>query len=65
MIRTTEEARKTLCYQCHDQDNSVDFDFTKYWSQIDHKALDNYIDPKVHRGLTARPDDRPPSASKR
>jgi hypothetical protein len=65
MIRTTDEARKTLCYQCHDHDNSPDFDFARYWSQIVHKGLDAYIKPEVHRGKAVGLDDRPPGASKR
>jgi hypothetical protein len=38
-----------LCIRCHDEENSRKFEFTKYWSQIAHKALDTYTDPKVHR----------------
>jgi Cytochrome c554 and c-prime len=63
MTAATDEVRKTLCFQCHDHDNSPDFDFTRFWPQIAHKGLDDYVDPKVHRGLTARPVDRSSSAS--
>jgi Cytochrome c554 and c-prime len=59
MSRPNEHDRKTLCYRCHDNDNSPDFDFTRYWAKIAHKSLDDYSDPKVHHGVTARPDGRP------
>ena len=49
--RNTQPARDTLCIGCHDRDNSVDFEFTRYWSQIVHNGLDDYKDPKVHRGV--------------
>ena len=45
------------CLRCHDEDNSPHFDFAKYWSQVVHKQLDQYNDPKVHRGLP--PKDAP------
>ena len=54
MIRTTAQAQKKLCYQCHDHDNSPDFDFTRYWSQIAHKGLDEYKEPKVHHGVAVK-----------
>ena len=65
MTAPTEEIRKTLCYKCHDHDNSPDFDFTRYWAQIAHKGLDDYNAPTVHRGVKTRPDDRLSGASKR
>jgi hypothetical protein len=47
---TAEGADKNgLCSKCHDEDNSRDFSFRKYWRQIVHNKLDNYADPKVHR----------------
>ena len=50
---TAEQADKgRLCNRCHDEDNSPKFEFTKYWSQIVHNGLDEYTDPKVHRGIT-------------
>jgi hypothetical protein len=39
-----------LCLRCHDDENSRDFEFKKYWQQIMHKGLDSYADPNVHRG---------------
>jgi hypothetical protein len=51
---TAEQADKNgLCLSCHDEENSRNFEFTKYWPQINHKGLDkaNYADPKVHRGI--------------
>lgn len=35
-----EDARKSLCYECHDIDNSPDFDFDSYWEQIVHPGKD-------------------------
>lgn len=29
-----------MCMQCHDQDNSPDFDFQKYWPQVEHHGKD-------------------------
>jgi hypothetical protein len=36
--------------RCHDDENSRNFEFTKYWGMINHKGKDTYTDPKVHRG---------------
>ena len=33
---TKEESKDRLCVQCHDLDNSPDFDFDKYWPYIEH-----------------------------
>jgi hypothetical protein len=36
-LRVTKDAAKDrLCVQCHDLDNSPDFDFDKYWPYIEH-----------------------------
>lgn len=51
---TAEQAEKNhLCLRCHDDENSRNFSFQKYWPQIMHKGFDTetYKDPKVHRGL--------------
>ena len=29
-----------MCMQCHDQDNSPDFDFQEYWPQVEHHGKD-------------------------
>lgn len=29
-----------MCMQCHDQDNSPDFDFQKYWPKVKHEGKD-------------------------
>ena len=63
MKLTIDQSRNTLCVACHDHDNSVDFEFTKYWSQIAHQGLDDYKDPKVHVGLASEASDRTPKAS--
>ena len=48
-VATIEKNR--FCFQCHDEDNSPNFNFTTYWGQVVHKGLDKYDDPKVHQGL--------------
>jgi hypothetical protein len=41
LVRVTlEQARKDVCFTCHDNDNSPHFDFDKYWPQVEHKGLD-------------------------
>lgn len=43
------------CINCHDEDNAPHgFDFDKMWEQIKHKHMDNYGDPKVHRGVALK-----------
>jgi len=37
---TLEQAKKDLCYQCHDLDNSPNFDFDSYWEKVEHPGLD-------------------------
>lgn len=55
MQLTPEKAEKNrLCQGCHDGDNSPKFEFGTYYPQIAHKGLDDYKDPKVHRGITPR-----------
>jgi hypothetical protein len=44
-----------LCYNCHDEDNSRDFELTKFYGEIVHKKLDTYDDPKVHKGNAPAP----------
>ncbi len=39
------------CVQCHSEDDSPHFDFATYWPKVNHNDLDDYTDPKVHRGL--------------
>ncbi|HET6323743.1 MAG TPA: multiheme c-type cytochrome [Planctomycetaceae bacterium] len=34
------ETTKTLCYRCHDLDNDPNFEFAKYWPQIEHSGKD-------------------------
>jgi hypothetical protein len=36
MVLTREEAKKQFCTNCHDIDNSPDFNFEAYWPQIEH-----------------------------
>ena len=38
--RTLEFARKQLCVQCHDHDNSPEFEFNKYWAEVAHPGKD-------------------------
>ena len=50
-----EQAEKNrLCYNCHDEDNSREFEFGKFYGEIVHKGLDEYKDPKVHKGITPK-----------
>jgi hypothetical protein len=59
---TAEQADKNqLCARCHDEDNSRNFSFDKYWRQIAHNDLDAYTDPKVHRVST--PKSAPPRSA--
>lgn len=41
---TLQEAKESLCLECHDLDNSPDFHvdgaFDEYWSQVVHKGVD-------------------------
>jgi hypothetical protein len=41
MRMPNDAARTELCLKCHDHDNSPDFDFARYWTQIVHDHLDN------------------------
>jgi hypothetical protein len=45
-----DQARQAVCAKCHDHDNSPEFDYGRYWSQISHLGLDDRSDPKRHRG---------------
>ena len=40
MRQTIEQAKNGGCYECHDIDNSPEFDFDEYWPQIEHKGVD-------------------------
>ncbi len=56
MHLTADKAdRNRLCLRCHDEDNSPEFNFAKYYGQIIHKGLDDYKDPKVHKGHPVTP----------
>ncbi len=43
--------KNRLCLACHDEDNSREFEFNKFYGQIVHKGMDVYNDPKVHQGI--------------
>jgi hypothetical protein len=62
---TIDQANKNrLCYRCHDEDNSRDFEITEYWRKIKHNKLDDYTDPKVHKGIAPKiPSPTAPSAA--
>src|SRR5262249_33642059 len=53
-LDAAEFDRNRRCVHCHDEDNSPEFSFQKYYSQIAHKGLDRYDDPKVHQGITPK-----------
>jgi hypothetical protein len=37
---TLQQARESACYQCHDGENSPEFDFDRYWEQVQHPGKD-------------------------
>ena len=37
---TLEQARKKVCGNCHDADNSPNFEFDEYWEKVKHSGLD-------------------------
>ncbi len=39
-VRVSIEQVKAICYRCHDADNSPDFDFDRYWSDVEHYGLE-------------------------
>ena len=40
------------CLNCHDEDNAPHgFDFLGMWAKVMHSKLDDYKDPKVHKGV--------------
>lgn len=55
MHLTVDRADKNRrCITCHDEENSRDFEFTGYESEIHHSGLDDYSDPKVHKPAPAK-----------
>jgi len=43
MTLDTEEGKKAAvnnCMQCHDLDNSPEFEFETYWPKVEHEGLD-------------------------
>jgi hypothetical protein len=61
---TAERADKNqLCIHCHDEDNSPKFVFATFWGQIAHKGLDDYKDPRTHRGITPKVARTPADAA--
>ncbi len=61
MHLTADRADKNRqCIQCHDEENSREFEFTRYWKKVVHNGLDNYKDPRVHQPLArAKPAPEP------
>ncbi|MGC8641741.1 MAG: multiheme c-type cytochrome [Isosphaeraceae bacterium] len=55
-LRVTEQQAEKgdVCNRCHDEDNSPKFDFATYWPQVRHNGMDEYTDPKVHKGITPK-----------
>ncbi len=37
---TLEATKKTKCYDCHDLDNSPEFEFDSYWEEVKHEGKD-------------------------
>jgi hypothetical protein len=53
MALTPEKADKgELCIHCHDSENSPKFKFETFYPKIAHPKMDNYADPRVHKGKT-------------
>jgi hypothetical protein len=48
-VKASQANTSGLCYRCHDAENSLHFEFAKYWDKIVHNELDDYDDPSVHR----------------
>ena len=40
VVVTKADAEKRLCLECHDLDNSPDFDFKTYWPKVEHPEDD-------------------------
>lgn len=40
MRLTIADAKASKCYECHDLDNSPDFDFDSYWEEVKHEGKD-------------------------
>ena len=40
MRLSLEKARESHCLQCHDIDNSPEFEFDSYWKKIEHVGMD-------------------------
>ncbi len=63
---TAEQAGKNqVCTHCHDEDNSPKFEFVTFWSQIDHKGLDDHKEPKVHQGIMPKVARTPGASSEK
>ena len=37
---TKEQAKKNLCLECHDLDNSPEYDWDVYWPKVEHIGKD-------------------------
>ncbi|MGE0537681.1 MAG: multiheme c-type cytochrome [Pirellulales bacterium] len=37
-LKLTSATVEQTCLKCHDEDNSVDFDFKRYWPKVEHKG---------------------------
>ena len=37
---TLEQAQKGVCENCHDSDNSPNFEFEEYWKKVEHYGFD-------------------------
>jgi hypothetical protein len=38
MQLTAGLAKANVCINCHDHDNSPEFDFERYWPKVEHKG---------------------------
>lgn len=39
-VRVTRDQAEQMCYKCHDNDNSPDFNFEEYWPDVEHVGTD-------------------------
>ena len=39
-VKVTYEQAESMCYSCHDTDNSPNFDFEEYWPDVEHYGLE-------------------------
>jgi hypothetical protein len=64
-LTAAQASKNQVCTRCHDEDNSPNFDFPNFWGKIAHKGMDDYKDPKVHRGVAPKVARTPGSGTEK